>query len=105
MPPRHPRSAGEGFWFCLFLVCSGDEHSGSGEACGGVDWSILWCCHLRLLVVVDGCATPRNAGLALGKRVHLAGSLLFGISFTSREASDKAFIHHLQGVHSSGAFL
>src|SRR5436309_856298 len=37
--------------FCLFLVCSGDEHFGSGVRCDGVEWSTPWLCHLRQLLL------------------------------------------------------
>src|SRR5579859_6290751 len=81
MPARCLGSAGEELWFCLFLECSGDEHSGSREACGRVDWSTPWLCHLRqqvlqcwLVWMVARQAMPRNVGLALGKYIYLVGS-------------------------------
>src|SRR5436853_2075106 len=36
---------------CFFLVCSGDEHFGSGVGCDGVEWSTPWLCHLRQLLL------------------------------------------------------
>src|SRR5437763_9934077 len=45
----------------VFLVCSGDEHFGSGVRCDGVEWSTPWLCHLRQLLLHVVAANATNA--------------------------------------------